>query len=722
MPASNVCWGIEVGAGAIKALKIERNGDELSVLDFAVVPHKRVLSTPGLDVMSATRVALGELVSRYDLSGAMVGISIPGHSSFSRFAKLPPVEPKKIPDVVKFEAAQQIPFPIEDVEWDYQVFARDDSPEVEAGIFAVTRDRVMERLELWRDLGVTPDVVTLSPIAAYNAIAWDLGFDDTTPGTVILDVGATSTDLIVAEPGRAWVRTFPLGGHQFTEALVEGLKLSYPKAEALKRQAEQSKYARHIFQAMRPTFSDLAQDVQRSIGYYQSLHADANLTRLVVLGSTFHLPGLRKYLGQQLHMEVVRLERFNKLQVEGPRAGEFQSSTLNFATAYGLGLQCLGFEFGIQANLIPVPVVRESVWKRKRAWFGVAAALSLAAGGATFIKPAFDKMRVDAAGDPDPVIARTSSELNRLKGDWNNLESSFKTDPKIGALAGLLDWRDVYPWLSADLSQMLQSAAERAGEGSQAGVDSPIGWDFHSFQTQYVFGEGLSTGGGGRDGSRGGGFGAPPPPPMSGANPFDNPRQRGGFNDAGMSDDEWFGGGGGVGGGGAAAGDAVEGSRRISCVLRVSTTRPDADWYMVNTLQQWLYDHSGPDARKGTTPYSIDKSTVRFTLNRREVEAARNSGSGGTAGGSEPFQPRDPGGSAFQPREDRRPGGRRGLQRDPSPNAPATDPNRLAQELETIAPIPEGDPGPEPGTTVYEYTLVWDVVIRDPNAGEETGS
>lgn len=36
------------------------------------------------------------------------GFSIPGHSSFARFAKLPPVEPKKVPEIVKFEAMQQI--------------------------------------------------------------------------------------------------------------------------------------------------------------------------------------------------------------------------------------------------------------------------------------------------------------------------------------------------------------------------------------------------------------------------------------------------------------------------------------------------------------------------------------------------------------------------------------------------------------------------------------
>jgi len=103
-------------------------------------------------------------------------MSVPGHSAFARFAKLPPVEPKKIPDIVKFEAVQQIPFPIDQVEWDYQPFQSEDSPDVEVGIFAITRERIMERLGVYEDVGITPDAVTLSPVAAYNALAYDLAF------------------------------------------------------------------------------------------------------------------------------------------------------------------------------------------------------------------------------------------------------------------------------------------------------------------------------------------------------------------------------------------------------------------------------------------------------------------------------------------------------------------------------------------------------------------
>lgn len=133
-----------------------------------------------------------------------------------------------------------------------------------------------------------------------------------------------------------WIRTFPMGGHNFTNQLVESFKLGYPKAEKLKREADQSQHARHILQAMRPVFTDLAQDVQRSIGYYQSLHKDANLTRLIGLGATFHLPGLPQYLKQQLGMEVYRLEEWKRpvlTDLGEERTKVYQDSSLEMATA-----------------------------------------------------------------------------------------------------------------------------------------------------------------------------------------------------------------------------------------------------------------------------------------------------------------------------------------------------------------------------------------------------
>lgn len=464
MAASNVCWGIEMGFGAIKALKLQQDGDEIKVLDYAVINHAKVLSTPDLDQDDAMRVALGTLASQKDLSGARVSISLPGHQSFARFAKLPPVDPKKVPDIVKFEAVQQIPFSLDEVEWDYQTFVSPDSPDIEVGIFAVTRDRINQRLSMLADVGITPDWATISPVAAYNALAVDLGFTEKTPGTIVLDIGTVATDIIIAEAGRVWVRTFPIGGHQFTEALVSAFKLSYTKAEKLKREAEQTKHARHVFQAMRPVFGDLAQEIQRSIGFYQSVHPDADLKRLIGLGSTFKLPGLRKYLKQQLQLDVYRIEQFKKLSMDGAEAGEFQAASLNLTTAYGCALQALGIA-PLRANLMPVTVLRDAMWKRKVPYFAAAAGIAAAAAGAMFIRPLLDSSAFQGAKKP-PVIQQVVSEARRLTEDAQEagVTSDAAADLRAAQIVAMLEGRELYSFILDDASRLIVMTNDAATE------------------------------------------------------------------------------------------------------------------------------------------------------------------------------------------------------------------------------------------------------------------
>ena len=501
MATEGMCWGIELGSGAIKALKLGLKSDgSVEVLDFAIIPHKKVMSTPDLDQDDAMRVAIGQLVSQYDLSGVPIAISIPGHQSFARFAKLPPVEPKKVPDIVKFEAVQQIPFPLEEVEWDYQTFASPDSPEIEVGIFAITKQRIERELGLLRDVGLSPDTVTIAPVATYNAMAYDLQFTEKTPGTVILDVGTTSTDLIIADSGRVWIRTFPIGGHHFTEALVERFKLSYAKAERLKREAERSKHSRHIFQAMRGVFSDLAQETQRSIGYHHSLHPEAELKRLIGVGATFRLPGLRRFLKQQLQLDVYRMDDFKRLSLDNPRAGEFGAATLEMSVAYGLAIQGLGLQT-IDANLMPVAIMRDGMWGRKTKWFGIAAGLSVVASAAMFISWAIDKNAVKTTQLPNKIqdVVRVA---NRLKNEASSagVTGAVATDAEAQQLLALPNGRELVAFVMQDLGQLMAwTNAQVPVWQSTHGNGPEQAFKLISYTMQYSkAGAGGDDGGGGR--------------------------------------------------------------------------------------------------------------------------------------------------------------------------------------------------------------------------------
>ncbi len=224
---------------------------------------------------------------------------------------------------------------------------------------------------------------------------------------------------------------------------------------------------------MRPVFSDIVGEIQRSIGFYQSVHADADLKRLIGLGSTFRLPGLRKYLKQQLQLDVYRLEQFKKLNMEGPRAGEFQASSVNMATAYGCANQVFS-RAPLLANLMPVSVLKEAMWKRKVPYFAIGAGLAAAAAGAMFIRPLLDSTAFEGADKP-AVLQNVADEANRLAR--NATEAGVTSDANVSMeaaeIVSLVDDRALYAAIFSDASQLVSLVKQSAAEQVQAG--SPIG-------------------------------------------------------------------------------------------------------------------------------------------------------------------------------------------------------------------------------------------------------
>lgn len=383
MAAKVPVWGIDVGQCALKAVKVQAAGDEMELLELDVVEHESLLSQPESDAPSLIRKSLETLLSKHDLRRERVVVAVPGQQTLTRFAKLPPVEPKKIPDMVNYEAQQQIPFDMDEVAWDYEVFSQPDSPDIEIGIFAIRKELIRNHLTYFTSLGIEPVIVQSAPLASYNAIRWDGQIGEET--TVLLDMGAVSTDLIVVEGNSIWSRPVPLGGNHFTESLVKAFKLSFAKAEQLKRTAATSKYSRQIFQAMRPVFADLVSEVQRSIGFYSSTHRQSEIKRVLGMGGGFALPGLQKFLQQSLQLKVDKFEGFKKIAKGGAaKSPEYAASVLSLPVSVGTALQEL-FPTAVRSNLLPADAARQQMWRKKRPWFVASAACIAGSAAAVWL-------------------------------------------------------------------------------------------------------------------------------------------------------------------------------------------------------------------------------------------------------------------------------------------------------------------------------------------------
>jgi type IV pilus assembly protein PilM len=443
MASPRVAWGIDIGNRALKAVKLVRDGDSLRVDDFEIVEHETVLSNAGDNRESLIQTALAHFLQRHPVKKTAVAVGVSSQNSFARFIKLPPVESKKIPEIVRFEAIQQIPFPLDEVEWSYQLFQTPDSPDVEVGIFAMRKELINNHIKFLTDVKMNVQVVQMNPLAVYNALVRDNRISGT---TMVLDLGAESTDLIIADATSVWLRSIPVGGNNFTDTLVKAFKLPFAKAEELKRNAASSKYARQIFQAMRPVFADLVAEVQRSVGFYASVHRDSRIKKIIALGGTFRMPALQKYLQQNLQLDVEGLDTLgDAAPADGKVATLFSENLRSAAVAYGLAVQALG-DGRITSSLLPTAIRREKMWKEKAPWFALAASLFVAGTAVMVGRNYFDNYQFSSADAQRMDSDNVSRQAADLDQQWQKIQDSGASDrTQIANVRSLAEYRTLWP-------------------------------------------------------------------------------------------------------------------------------------------------------------------------------------------------------------------------------------------------------------------------------------
>src|SRR6266852_368855 len=113
-------WGIDVGQCALKAIRLVDVDGQATATNFDYVEHPKILSQPDADPDQLTREALDKFLSRNQIRGDLVAISVPGQSGLARFVKLLPVQERKVGAILRFFARRQIPFNLDEVVWDYQ--------------------------------------------------------------------------------------------------------------------------------------------------------------------------------------------------------------------------------------------------------------------------------------------------------------------------------------------------------------------------------------------------------------------------------------------------------------------------------------------------------------------------------------------------------------------------------------------------------------------------
>jgi type IV pilus assembly protein PilM len=262
-------WGIDIGVASIKAVKVSRRGDDISIQDVRVLelPVAAPQTRSEIEEREAIRGALTKLRDDASMKGEPCLFSISSSQVLARFMRFPSVDDKKFVAMVEAEAQHSIPFPLSDVEWYWHRFSTLDSGAVPVAVLTARKDQINERLQLlklleFNVLGLQCDAVALYQLLRFQQQQGEAGPSDTPQ--VLVDIGAESTQMVLVNQDRFWFRATSQGGSQMTTAISRALKLPFGEAEKVKLQPFGSPHLLALGEAVEKPVQDMVGEIDRS--------------------------------------------------------------------------------------------------------------------------------------------------------------------------------------------------------------------------------------------------------------------------------------------------------------------------------------------------------------------------------------------------------------------------------------------------------------------------
>jgi len=439
MFGSKVVWGVDLGESAVRAVKLKAGKSGAQVLALDSVP--RAMRAEGyayLDKSEQLRNALVTLASRNKFGSARVAMSAPG-TGFDKFISLPAVSMKQVPQIVRYEARQQIPFPLDEVAWAYQLASEHQVPGegIEVALFAIKNQIIEDTLANLSVARLGVDIIGMGHLGLYNLLKYDQQADD---NMLIVDVGAGSTDIVILAEGNFRVRSIPISGEAVTKMLQQKFGISYEEAEELKKKASQSKQPEKLFNVMRPTFERLLNEIHKTIGYYRQQFKSLKIEKAYLLGQSFRMQPLVQLFAEGLGCKVSTLTSFRRVTLSPDAAGNPNAADLpSFAVAIGLALQAAG-QGPITINVLPEEIQAQREIGRKKPYAAATAACFGVGLLASFVSVNADKRQVSALGDgPATMIQRQNELIKRFRA----AEDTADVTDRIAGLEGVGENREV---------------------------------------------------------------------------------------------------------------------------------------------------------------------------------------------------------------------------------------------------------------------------------------
>ena len=421
-------------AAATRIVSVNVGSQTLGLAEFRMQPQgglllhdyrlREILAEPAGETMRQAQMAriLREMMDELRIKSGTVNYAAAGQSVFTRFVKLPSVEEEKIERIISFEAQQNVPFPIDEVVWDYQLVGGGADEQIQVVLVAIKADLLDEINNAVEESGLRTAIVDIAPMALYNAFRYN--YSDLSGCSLLVDIGARTTNLLFIEPGKIFSRGIPIGGNSITAAIAKEFGESLAAAELRKKrdafvslggayaEPENVDVAR-ASKIVRGTMTRLHAELMRSISHYRAQQQGNRPDRVFLCGGSASTPYMREFFQEKLQLPI---EFFNPLRnvavADSAPVGMRARSAHLLGELVGLALRTVT-ACPMELNLRPASVIRAQALEKRRPFLMLAAAcfiLALAGWGIYYaraaqemrqsterLQPKIDKMRAAEA-------------------------------------------------------------------------------------------------------------------------------------------------------------------------------------------------------------------------------------------------------------------------------------------------------------------------------------
>jgi type IV pilus assembly protein PilM len=432
-------------------------------------PHLTLHETAGI---------VREMMRKMHIHHGQVNYAVSAQSVFARFVKLPALDAAKVDKIIVFEAQQNVPFPINEVVWDYQLVSGGLGEQIQVVIVAIKRDLLNEINDAVEETGLRTRIVDVAAMGLYNAFCYS--YPDIGDCSLLLDIGARTTNILFIEAGRFFLRSIPLGGSAITAAIAREFNESFASAETRKKRdgfvGLGGAYAEpadpnvaRVSKIARSTMTRLHAELMRSITHYRAQQLGNRPARIFLCGGGAGMPYMREFFHEKFQAPI---EFFNPLQhvtvSESAPMQDVARSAHLLGELVGLALRSITV-CPVELNLRPATVVRRHDLEKRRPFFIATAAcilLALLGWSAYYTRAAqVAQQTAETLRQKNNTMHLAEVQLDKLKKQITALDNT--ATPLITAVNDRNFWPQILEQLNSRLPEsdiwMTELAATSGG-------------------------------------------------------------------------------------------------------------------------------------------------------------------------------------------------------------------------------------------------------------------